>query len=49
VQQKAGENAYEIFENAIAGSGGRQSDERQFELPLGDSLLNPKIGFGIVR
>jgi len=25
VQQKAGENAYEIFENAIAGSGGRQS------------------------
>jgi len=24
-------------------------DERQFELPLGDSLLNPKIGFGIVR
>jgi hypothetical protein len=26
-----------------------EADERQFELPLGDSLLNPKIGFGIVR
>jgi len=33
---------FEIFAFAKA-------DERQFELPLGDSLLNPKIGFGIVR